>query len=68
MFCSMNGDASISGILTAASHQWRQRMKEAHIVWPAVMKVVVSALALFATLMAVFPALRLVIRMSFFGH
>jgi hypothetical protein len=64
----MNGDALISGILTAASHQWRQRMKEAHIVGPAVMKVVVSALALFATLMAVFPALRLVIRMFFFGH
>jgi hypothetical protein len=55
----MNGDAFICGLfLTAASHQWRQRMKEAHIVWRAVMKVVVSALALFATLMAVFPARR----------
>ena len=43
-------------------------MKEAHIVWPAVMKVVVSALALFAMLMAVFPPLSLVIRMFFFGH
>jgi hypothetical protein len=44
----MNGDAFICGILSAASHQWRQRMKEAHIVWPAIMKVAVSALALFA--------------------
>jgi hypothetical protein len=64
----MNGDAFICGILTAASHQWRQWMTEAHIVWLAVMKAAVSALALFATLMAVFPALRFVIRTSFFGE
>lgn len=68
VFCSMNDDVSICGTLTAASHQWRQRMKEAHIVWPAVMRVAVSALALFATLMAVFPALRLVIRTFFFDQ
>jgi hypothetical protein len=43
-------------------------MKEAHIVWPAVMKATVSALALFATLMAVSPALRLVIRTLFFDQ
>jgi len=58
----------ICGILTAASHQWRQRIKEAHMLWSAVMRVTVSALALFATLMAVFPALRLVIRVFFFGQ
>jgi len=64
----MNGDAFICGILTVASHQWRQWMKEAHIVWPAVMKAAVSTLALFATLLAVFPPLRFVIRTLFFGQ
>jgi predicted exporter len=43
-------------------------MKDVRILWPAVVKAVISTLALFATLIAVFPALRLVIRMFIFDQ